>query len=91
VLNSSVCHWFISTHAPKYSRGYNRIEVPLLKSIPVPDPAQVHPATFKEIVRLTDQASAREDSAIEFKLDELIISLYRLSDEEILKVKGPRE
>jgi hypothetical protein len=46
VFNSSVCHWFISTHAPKYSRGYNRIEVPLLKSIPVPDPAHAHPAAL---------------------------------------------
>jgi hypothetical protein len=91
VLNSSVCHWFISTHAPKYSRGYNRIEVPLLKSIPVPDPAQVHSGTLKEIVKLVDQVSTRDDGAVVAKLDELITALYGLTDAELAKVRGPIE
>lgn len=91
VLNSSVCHWFISTHAPKYSRGYNRIEVPLLKSIPVPDPAHAHPAALKEIVRLVDQASVRDDGMAESKLDELITALYALTVTELVKIRGPVE
>ncbi len=89
VLNSSVCQWFFSTHAPKYSRGYNRIEVPVLKSVPVPDPAQVHSATFNEIVRLVDEAMSREGTEIHSKLDDLVLSLYELSDAELKKIKGP--
>ena len=67
VLNSSVAHWFINSHAPKYSRGYNRIEVALLKKVPVPDPSQIKPGTLKEIVGLFDQISSREDSDLEVK------------------------
>jgi hypothetical protein len=37
VLNSTVGNWYIRTYAPKYAKGYNRLEVSLLNSVPVPD------------------------------------------------------
>jgi hypothetical protein len=88
VLNSSVSHWFITSHAPKYSRGYNRIEVATLKTIPVPDPAQVPAGTFKQIIRLVDRNLQTPSTILESDLDQLIVSLYGLTDTERDLVTG---
>jgi hypothetical protein len=90
VLNSPMAHWFITSHAPKYSRGYNRIEVPVLKSVPVPDPAQIPPGTLKEIIRLVDAVSGRNGTETTDRLDDIVISLYGLSSDEKEALQGPR-
>lgn len=82
ILNSSVVQWYLQTHAPKYARGYNRIEVGLLKSIPVPDPAQVPLNAYKEIVASAESLSKQHDRAVYERLDSAISDLYGLVPEE---------
>jgi hypothetical protein len=90
VLNSSVCHWFITAHAPKYGHGYNRIEVSTLRSLPVPDPTQISSGVFNEIVRLVDRILKNPSTIVESSIDQLIVSLYGLTDVEHAIIIGPQ-
>jgi hypothetical protein len=89
VLNSSVVQWFIQTHAPKYAHGYNRIEVALLRDIPVPNPAGISSSQFNDIVKYVDRLSGRNPSKEDNdQLDELISNLYGLLPDERRAVMG---
>jgi len=89
VLNSSICHWHMSTHSPKYGGGYNRVEVPILKGVPAPDPSEVQSGVLHEIVGLVDRALRNgDDNTLDLELDQLVISLYELTAEEQKLVIG---
>jgi hypothetical protein len=76
VLNSSVCNWYLRTYAPKYGRGYNRLEVALLKTVPVPDFARISAGDLSSVVRLVDQLTLEENENLDRELDDLIARLY---------------
>jgi len=89
VLNSSVCHWYLQTNSPKYSRGYNRVEVSVIRGIPVPDPAHVPARQLREILDLVEDASQGElSNAIEERLEELIADAYGLTPAEQAQLRG---
>jgi len=98
VLNSSVCNWYLRTYAPKYGRGYNRLEVSTLRSIPVPDLSKIDFATLGTIVEMVDALSAasrprssqrpsyrptrQSEQSLDSQLDAMIADLYGISSNE---------
>jgi len=89
VLNSSVVQWYMQTHAPKYGRGYNRIEVATLKDVPAPDPSQIPTSKLNEVIRLVDRLSGRKGTVEDNQLlDSLICDLYGLLPAERESVMG---
>jgi hypothetical protein len=76
VLNSSVCNWHLRTYAPKYGGGYNRLEVTLLKGVPVPDFSRTTAGAIAEIVRTVDRLARHTTASLDSELDDLIASLY---------------
>jgi len=59
VLNSTVCNWYLRTYAPKYGRGYNRLEVNLLSAAPVPNLISVDAVTLASVVDMVDRLSRK--------------------------------
>jgi hypothetical protein len=88
VLNSSVCNWHLRTYAPKYGRGYNRLEVTVLKEVPVPDFSRVSAGALTSVLSLVDKLSHRSNDAIENELDDLIASLYGFTPGERRELLG---
>ena len=89
ILNSSVCQWFLSIHAQKYSRGYNLLEVSTIKKIPVPDPATATPSTLNELIDLVDLSMRKGDTpSIDKKIDEIVCELYGLTERQREIVMG---
>ena len=89
VLNSSVVAWYISTHAFKYSQGYNRIEVALLRHIPVPDPASLRADRLVGLLRLVDTA-IREgpDQELDERIDDVVFDCYGFSTTDRQWLRG---
>lgn len=84
VLNSSICQWFIQSNFPKYSRGYSRVEVGTIQSIPVPDPATADRMLFNAIVdRVDDILSGGMSLAKDEEIDVLTAKLFNMSPEEV--------
>lgn len=81
VLNSSIGAWYIRTHVPTFSRGYSRLEPATLKSMPVPDLADVGTPLLREVGQLVDDAS--QSRVAEQRIDQIMQKLYRLRDEEL--------
>ena len=80
VLNSSVAARYVRTYAPKYGKGYNRLEANLLKSMPVPDLGSVDPAQLRMAADIVDSLQDGEDAGgRERELDSLIAELYGFS------------
>jgi methylase of polypeptide subunit release factors len=87
ILNSTVGAWLISTHSDKYSKGYSRLEVKTLNSIPVPDPAKVKPTILLKLLHLVDQKLAgKVATEIDSEIDELVAEIYDLNTSEKLVV-----
>jgi len=83
ILNSSVCHWYISTHSHKYSRGYLMLEPKTLKHLPVPDLATISAKTIRELLDLVNRRlKDPEDTAAENDIDKIVLDIYGLSSEE---------
>jgi len=84
ILNSSVGAWLISTHTDKYSRGYARLEVKTLGSIPVPNPAEIPARELAGLIRLVDKKLERSsDQGIDHQIDFLVSQIYELTVDEI--------
>lgn len=86
ILNSSVCFWYLLTHAPKYQHGYAMLEKKYLNELPVPNPEKVDRNKIYQIIKLVKEriASSTEDAIfIEKKIDTLVTELYGLSSDEI--------
>jgi len=87
ILNSTVGAWLISTHSDKYSRGYARLEVGSLRSMPSPDPAKLPSPVLLEILRLADlKLDGEINPEIDRQLDRLVADAYGLTDDERLIV-----
>jgi hypothetical protein len=76
VLNSSVCNWHLRTYAPKYGRGYNRLEVTLLRAVPVPDFARIGAGELSKVLSLVDKLSVGASGGLDEELDDRIAALY---------------
>ena len=92
VLNSSLSNWFLNTHAPRYGRGYSRLEVRLLSSMPVPSPTD-KPSLTLEVARMVERLSTGSSSqkAVEEQdaaIDELVLEAYGLSSAERRRLRG---
>jgi len=83
ILNSPVCHWYISIHSHKYRHGYTMLEPKTLKSVPIPDPASIHGPRLDHLLSLVNRRLGDPDSiSIESEIDNITAELYRLSMEE---------
>lgn len=88
VLNSSVVHWYLGSHAYRFSRGYVKLDPKYVSQIPVPDPSLVPPTCLKNIIELVDNRINTGNPTIENKIDKEIINLYALNSSEIKLLKG---
>jgi hypothetical protein len=88
VLNSSVAHWFLSLHAYKYRAGYNRVEVDLLRRMPMPDPAEISIGNLSRLLGLVDRACEKEDRTLEGEIDELVAEIFHLTEREREEIMG---
>ena len=82
VLNSSVVHWHLGTHAYRYSRGYVVLEPGYVSKIPVPNPSKVSPTVFAKIIGLVDKRIETGDILLEKEIDKLILEAYGLDQTE---------
>lgn len=83
VLNSSVCNWHLRTYAPKYGRGYNRLEVTLLKAVPVPDFARISASALSTIVDCVRRLSRpRVEKHLDDEIDAMVAELYGFTAKE---------
>ncbi len=77
VLNSSVCSWYMRTHAPKYAKGYNRLEANLLKAMPSPDVGRIDTADLQKILVSVDKlSSGKSHGSLDSEVDHLVAQLY---------------
>ncbi|MCH8095509.1 MAG: N-6 DNA methylase [Proteobacteria bacterium] len=83
ILNSTVVQWYISRHSYKYSRGYHRIEVSLLKNVPAPNPAAISKQLMNRVISLVDDCIALGPTPQkEEEIDKIVSDIYELSTEE---------
>jgi methylase of polypeptide subunit release factors len=83
ILNSPVCHWYISTHSHKYSRGYTMLEPKTLKSVPIPNPAGVPVPSLEHLLSLVDRRlKDRSALFLESEIDDITGQLYGLTPVE---------
>jgi len=87
-LNSSAVSWFIQTNAPKYANSYNRIEVGLLNSVPVPNLADVNAATLSRVSSIVRHLEVQSDLKLEDELDLIVCQLYGFGPDEIRVLRG---
>ena len=89
VLNSSVANWHLRTYAPKYGRGYNRLEVTLLKALPVPDFRRVGASVLKTILDGVERLSrGRVDRDTDDEVDRLVAEIYGFTASERHEILG---
>ncbi len=90
VLNSSVVHWYLGSHAYRFSRGYVMLDPKYMRHIPVPDPSKVAPTLFVKIIDLVDERMKGGDAELEKKIDALILETYGLdlAERELLGAEG---
>lgn len=87
VLNSTIGSWLLSTHSDKYSRGYARLEVKTLSSIPVPDPSKISPNQITNIIKLVEKKLTGDFSPqIDKDIDNLVAKIYGLTHNEKLVI-----
>tara|TARA_R110000868_G_scaffold51440_6_gene163104 strand:+ start:852 stop:3488 length:2637 start_codon:yes stop_codon:yes gene_type:complete len=89
VLNSSIGNWFIGRFAHKYGNGYNRLEVDLLKRMPIPDPSSIPPAQFNRLMKLVDRAQTRDAGiSVEMEIDDIVFEIYEFNDKQKAALLG---
>ncbi|MCK4374500.1 MAG: N-6 DNA methylase, partial [Candidatus Brocadiae bacterium] len=82
VLNSSVAHWYLTTHAHRFSRGYVKVEPATLKNFGVPDPARIPSGDFARIVELVKKRIESRDRRVEGEIDTMVLQAYGLTAAE---------
>lgn len=55
VLNSSVAAWHLDKYARKFGSGFSKVEVSVLRRMPIPDWASVSSAERREVLQLVDE------------------------------------
>jgi len=90
VLNSSVVHWYLGSHAYRFSRGYVMLDPAYIRKIPVPDPSKTPPSNFNKIVRLIDKRIKSGDISLDALIDKLVLDAYNLSsaDRRLVSMEG---
>lgn len=83
VLNSPICHWYVSTHSHRYRHSYTMLEPKTLKTVPVPNPANVSSSLVERLLslvkrRLRDSAA----TSLESEIDNIVAELYCLTSED---------
>ncbi|MHC4476424.1 MAG: Eco57I restriction-modification methylase domain-containing protein [Planctomycetota bacterium] len=89
-LNSSIVHWYLGTHAYRFSRGYVKLDPRYLSEVPVPDPSRVKPSEFRRIVSLVDERIETGSLDLDGKIDKLVLDTYGLTSAE-RELLGVRE
>jgi hypothetical protein len=82
VLNSSVVHWYLGTHAYRFSRGYVKLDPAYLRRVPVPDPSKVNPSHLKKIVSLVNEIIKTKKVSLSVEIDKLVLEAYGLTSNE---------
>lgn len=86
VLNSRVSFWYLFSITPQYSRGYAMLEPKYLNNIPIPDPFKIPKRIYANLIFLIKERIALKDNSesifVQKKIEEIITTLYGLSDEE---------
>jgi len=82
VLNSSVVHWYLGSHAYRFSEGYVQLDPKYVRAIPVPDPSRLASALRTRIVELVDRRLESESLELERELDCLVLEAYGLDSGE---------
>ena len=89
ILNSSIGAWLLSTHSDKYSRGYARLEVKSLGSIPAPDPSHILSGQLAYFLELVDKKiRGDKDLLIDREIDKVVASFYSLTTDELTNGLG---
>jgi len=90
VLNSSVVHWYLGTHAYRFARGYVKLDPAYLRKVPVPDPSRISPSHFNQIVSLVDSRIKTGDMSVDTEIDNLVLDAYSLTsaDRKLLGVEA---
>ncbi len=89
ILNSSIMGWHIRAYAPKYSRGYSRIEVGLLNDVPIPDVGATSPSLINEVVRVVDKLIRNgSNHDLEGALDSIVAEMFGFSASDRNKILG---
>jgi hypothetical protein len=88
VLNSTACNWYLRASAPKYGRGYSRVEVNSLRDIPVPDINRLDSHRVISIAETVDNLSKRFSEDLDNEIDREICDLYGFSASERVEILG---
>ena len=92
ILNAKTTWFFLNQIASKLQGGALAMQSPYVKSIPIPTATQQQGQALEKLASqiLTTKAAnpTADTSAIEVEIDQLIYSLYKLTDEEIAIVEG---
>lgn len=79
-LNSSFMHWYMQNFLFRYGRGYARLEVAQMRSLPMPDFQRVPTNLLSSIIYLVDQRlETSGDTELDRALDELVLDAYGLT------------
>jgi TaqI-like C-terminal specificity domain len=88
VLNSTACNWYLRASAPKYGKGYNRVEVSSLSDIPVPSLDSVDSSRLISIADAVDTLSKRYSEQLDDEVDRDICEIYGFSASERSEILG---
>lgn len=82
-LNSALCEFYLHNTAPAKASGYYNYNAEALKRIPMIYDSKAAPGIERRVAEILRLTEAREDaSGLEAEIDEIIFSLYGLSEEE---------
>lgn len=88
ILNSTVCFWYLLSHAPKYQNGFAMLEPTYLKKLPVPNPFTDDISKRKliqSVISLVKQriiCDENEIIIIEKQIDDVVAALFNLTSTE---------
>ncbi|OGO39863.1 MAG: hypothetical protein A2Z03_06060 [Chloroflexi bacterium RBG_16_56_8] len=85
VLNSTVFHWYTTTHSHVYRGGYLMLEPKTIRKTPVPDPSKISPKTMRKFLELVDSrlsATGANATELETRLNLLVADLYGVDSRE---------
>ncbi|ADG72616.1 Eco57I restriction-modification methylase domain-containing protein [Brachyspira murdochii] len=90
ILNSKVSHFWIRWNCPELQGGTRELSAIFFANIPIPE---ADSKTKNNITKLVDQIiilkkQDKDTTALEKQIDEIVYSLYGLSDEEVKVVEG---
>jgi hypothetical protein len=88
ILNSTVCLWYLISHAPKYQNGFAMLEPTYIKGLPIPSPFQEDTNKRKLVQDVLNLVKKRiisnefESLGLEKQIDSTVAELYNLTSTE---------